>query len=280
MNRAITISLLFAIGIAPALTCEAAPREIPIAMMETANRVDPRQIADYAMAIDAIVRVLVEKLNLPVPRHTMGIYDVHEEFEAALIEHLKLGPALAKSTASFAQAAVGSGRVLLYEPRVAKLSWPDRIELLAHEFTHTVQLGLTGERPLNRQQWLTEGFAEWVGYAVTESLGLDDMSRQRARIVDALRAAGGVEALPRLRQMNTFAQWIGTRRKYGYPATFSQSFLVVECLMQRHSMSAVVEYFRHFRVSDNYEANFHLAFGETLEDFDAESRRCLARLLG
>ena len=277
-SRAI-IPILFVTGIALVPTCNAAPREIPIELSESSSQRDPRQIADYTSAIDAIVRVLIHDFGLPVPRHMLTLYVTREEFEAGLIEHMKLNPALARSTASFAQATVTNGRVLVNEPAVAKLTWPERIELLAHEITHTVQLELAGHRSLVRQQWLTEGFAEWMGYAITERLGLDDMSRQRARIRASLAAAGGVGSLPRLGEMNTFAQWVATRRKHGYTATFSQSFLIVECLMERHSFGAILDYFRHFRVSGNYAANFHLAFGETLEDFEVESTRCLTRLL-
>jgi len=278
-SRAVIIAFLSGVGMAQSLPCDAAPREIPIAITESSDRPDPRKIADYASAIDAIVRVLMQKFDLPVPRHTFTIYRTREEFEAALIEHMRLAPALAQSTASFAQAAVGGQRILVNEVEVEKLSWPERIELIAHEITHTVQLELAGHRSLVRQQWLTEGFAEWIAYSVTESLGLDDLSRQRARIIALLRAEGGVGSLPSLAEMNTLAQFIGARRKYGFAATFSHSFLIVECLMKRHSFGAVVEYFRHFKVSGNYAANFHLAFGEKVEDFEAESARCLTRLL-
>lgn len=105
------------------------------------------------------------------------------------------------------------------------------------------------------------------------------MSRQRARITAALRTAGGAGALPRLTQMDTFAQWIDTRRKYGYDATFSLAFLSVDFLMKRHSYRAVLDYFRQFRSSPDYPANFGLAFGESLDDFQEALERYLARLL-
>lgn len=279
VGRAVVIALLSAVGALPVLACHAAPQEIPIAMTGASDGLDARQISDYPSAIDAIVRVLVQKFELPVPPLTLEIHSTREEFEAGLIKDLGLKPALARSTAAFAKAAVGVRVVLINELAVAELSWPDRIELLAHELAHTVQLGLTGQRPLNRQQWLTEGFAEWIAYAVTDSLGLDDMSRARSRIIGKLQATQRVGSLPRLAQLDAFAQWIAARTKYGYDATFSLSFLVVEFLIGRHSFNAILDYFRRFRGSANYVGNFNSAFGESLDDFEVELDRHLAQLL-
>src|SRR6185436_8137372 len=166
---------------------------------------------DYPTAIDAIVRVLVKDFKLPVPPHTLQLHSSLDEFETGLIKHLGLEPDLARDTAAFAKAAVGGRVVLVFAPRLADVSWPDRIELLAHEFAHTVQLELTGHRSLNRQQWLTEGFAEWAGYAVTDRLGLDEISKERTRIIVKLRAQFADGALPRLADMNSLAQWIAAR---------------------------------------------------------------------
>lgn len=261
-------------------TSEAAPQEIPIAIREGAVATDPRQIADYVSAVDAIMRVITGKFALTAPPHILQIYPSREEFESGLIRHLGLDPALARSTASFAKAAVGGERVLINEVETAGLSWRERIELMAHELTHTVQYGLTGHRPLNRQQWLTEGFAEWMAYAVTDQLALDSLSGARTRIVTQLRAQGGVDSLPRLAELDAFAQWIAARRKYGYAATFSLSFLAVDFLVKRRSFGAVLDYFRRFRESGDYSANFRAAFGESLEDFEAALGRHLAGALG
>src|SRR5262249_24711829 len=154
-ERAIPFVLFAALSAIFSIACDAAPREIPIATSEAAAQSDARQIVDYPAAIDAIVRVLNGKFALPVPRLTLAIYPTREEFEAGLKPHLGLAPALARSTASFAKAAVGGGRVLVNDVEVAGLSWSERIELLAHELTHAVQLDLAGNRSLVRQQWLT-----------------------------------------------------------------------------------------------------------------------------
>lgn len=277
--RASIIALVFTGAALQVFPSHAAPQEIPIAVTGVSDGLNAREIQDYPTAIDAIVRVLVKDLNLPVPLHTLQLHSSLDEFEAGLIKHLGLKPDLARATAAFAKAAVGGRVVLVFAPRLADLSWPDRIELLAHEFAHTVQLELAGHRSLIRQQWLTEGFAEWAGYAVTDRLGLDEMSKARARIIAKLRAQPVGTSLPRLAEMNSFAQWIAARTKHGYDATFSQSFLAVELLMQRHSFERVMSYFRLFRESRNYPQNFRSAFGESIEDFQDVLDRHLEQLL-
>jgi hypothetical protein len=279
--RAAAIGLFAAAAATSASTCPAASREIPVGMIAGVDSSDARQIADYPGAIDAIVRVLMQKYKLPVPHYTMEISSTPEAFQIGLMTHLGMNTTLARSTARFGKAAVGNHRVLVNELAVANLGWPERIELLAHELTHTAQLELAGgRRSLTRQHWLTEGFAEWMAYAVTDSLGLDDAARVRARITADLRRAGGRAGLPHLAQLNTIAQWIAARNKYGYGATYSLSFLVVEFLIQRHSFAAVLDYFRRFEGSMSYAGNFRLAFGESISDFEVELERHLAQLLG
>ncbi len=255
----------------------AAPVEIPIAVNGASTGLAARDIASYPAAIDAIVRVFSQDLKLPVPPHTMRIYATREEFETALVQYLGLEPELAHSTAAFAKAAVGSASVLVNAVQVDDTSWPDRIELLAHELGHSVQLGLTGERPLNRLQWLTEGFAEWAGYAVTDRLGLDALPRVRTRLAGKLRERAA--PLPKLSEMNTFAQWIAARTKYGFDATFSQSFFAVELLRERYTPEKVLDYFRQFQTSGNYAANFRSTFGESVSAFQKDLDTHLARVL-
>jgi hypothetical protein len=279
LNRTLSaIVLVLCVGTLRSLPALAAPEEIVIAVTGASIGIDARGISSYPVAIDAIARVFVDDLKLPLPKVTLEVHDNREEFEAALIKELGLDAKLAKQTAAFAKAAVGTRVVLLSSPAVGDMPWPDRIELLAHELAHTVQVELAG-RPLNRQQWLTEGFAEWAAYSVTDRLGLEPLSAARTRIYAKLRSAGAASPLPTLAEMNTFPQWIAARTQHGFDATFTQSFIAVELLMQRHSYDAVIDYFRRFRSSTNYAANFRGAFGETVTAFQPLLDEHLKRLL-
>src|SRR4051794_30251053 len=81
-------STIFWVLAAVCLSCQASPQEIPI-VMHAGKTADGNKIAEYPSALDAILRVLVEKFGLPIPRYALVIYPRREEFEAALVSELK-----------------------------------------------------------------------------------------------------------------------------------------------------------------------------------------------
>ena len=260
--------------------CQPAAERVPITTLQERDTSHARQIADYPSAVDAIVSVLDSRFGLSVPRYTLEIYSTSEAFERGLVKYMGMDPALAQSTARFAKAGVGSGRVLINEPAIAEWSWPRRIEMLSHELVHTVQLQLANNRSLVRNQWLTEGFAEWMTFHVTDALGFEDVAHATERMISQVRQVRRQGGLPRLVHVDSLAQWSAARSKYGFQATYSLSFLVMDHLIERHSYQAVVNYFQLFRVSDDHVANFSAAFGESVDDFEADLEQHLALLLG
>jgi hypothetical protein len=77
---------------------------------------------------------------------------------------------LAATTMAVGSNALGMyKRVLVNEWRVGKFPWPEWIRILTHELTHTAQRELVDGRPTASHQWLTEEFAEWVGYKVVDT---------------------------------------------------------------------------------------------------------------
>ena len=160
----IRLSVAIAIFASVAIACQAAPGEIPLRLLPGAGIPDGKEIKSYPVAVDAIVRTMVQKFQLPEPRGLLLIYLTREEFELGLVEHLKITSGLAKSTARFAKSAVGGYNVLVNEQAIADSSWPERVELLAHELMHAVQLTLARRPGLPRHQWLMEGSAEWMAF--------------------------------------------------------------------------------------------------------------------
>jgi len=270
---AAVLSLLLSCGM-----CEvASAQEIPFRMPEAP--VDAKSIEDYREAIDAIVWVMVKRFELPVPRGNVEVHVTRESFEQGLVKHLKIAPALARSIAEFGKAAVGDYTLLINAPAMADLTWPQRIETLAHELTHNVQLTLANRPGLARPQWLIEGFAEWLAFNITDALGLDDLSNARVRLTDKVREVRQKQDLPRLLDVVTFADWASTRKRYGFDATYSLSFLITDFLIKRHSLSAVTTYFQQFQHSQNHTANFRAAFGEDVDTFDRAVHTHLEQLL-
>jgi hypothetical protein len=265
--------------LACALCCHASPQAFPIRVLPGADAPDAAKIADYPGAVAAIAWVMVHRFGLPAPRGRVEVHATRESFERGLVEHLKISPALARSTAQFAKSAVGDYTVLVNEPAVAGLAWPARIELLAHELTHSLQLTLADRPALARPQWLIEGHAEWMAYNVTASLGLDDLGKVRERLRGRVRELRQKEELPDIVRMITFGEWVRARKRYGYDGSYSLAFLVTDLLIERHSMAAAADFFSRFGVSEDYAANFRAAFGEGLDEFELASQRRLEELL-
>ncbi len=259
--------------------CHAWAQEIPLQVFPGTQAFEGKDIADYPRAIDAILRVLVQKFGLPLPRGKVEIHPTREGFEQALVKYLKIAPALARSTSQFAKAAVGSNTLLINEQAIAGDTWPQRIELIAHELIHLLQLTLANRPGIIGNQWLIEGFAEWMAFQVTDALGLDELSRARGRITDKVRELKRKENLPRLLHLHAFADWVGAREKYGFDGTYSLSFLITDFLIERHSVAAVLDYFRRFQRSADHDANLKAAFGEGLDDFELALDRHLDGLL-
>ena len=271
---------IFAALLAGCVVCaHAAPQAFPIKISPGPNPPEAKRIANYPDAIGAIVWVIVNKLGLPAPRGTLEVHATRESFERALVEHLKITPVLAQSTAQFAKSAVGGHTVLVNAPAVADSTWPQRIELLAHELAHCEQLTLANRPALSRPQWLIEGYAEWIAFKVTDALGLDNLAGARQRKIAKLRKLRRERELPKLVLIVSFSEWVEARQTYGFDGTYSLAFLATDFLIRRHSPLDAADYFRRFEHSDDDAANFHAAFGEDLGNFEHALDRHLDSLL-
>ncbi|MGV3569625.1 MAG: hypothetical protein ACO1PB_03420 [Ramlibacter sp.] len=272
-RRGIALLLLAA---APAL---AAPQrfELPTAAPETP--VVASGISDYASAAAAIVGVLTQSLQLPMPRYAMEVYADPAEFEQGLVRHLALSPETARSAAGFAKAAVGSRRILVNDTLLARVPWPERIVTLAHEMVHACQLQLAGHRSLTRQQWLVEGFAEWIAFRVADALGTRSLAAERTATMVRVRAARAGKGLAPLARMDTLAQWVETRAERGFDATYGLAWLATEFLVERHGYDRVLSFFRLHRDGPDAQAHFRAAFGEDLQQFEAALHAHLDRVL-
>lgn len=250
-----------------AFPAHAVPREIALGALPSGEPADMRSPVDFAVAANAIVHVLTRKLQLPMPAYTMEIHTEPAEFEAALVQHLKLKPDVARSAASFAKAAVGNRRVLVNVLAMATIPWPEQVVTLSHETAHASQLELAGRSALQRHQWLAEGFAEWIGFRVAHELGVVDLASARTEMFAKVRALRKGAGTAPLTQMDSMDQWVRVRQAKGFDATYPLALLATDFLVERRGYPALLEYFRRFRASNDADANFAAAFGEELPAF-------------
>jgi nucleotide-binding universal stress UspA family protein len=155
--------------------------------------------------------------------------------------------------------------VIVNENGLRDVGWHYRVGVLAHELTHTLQYEFSGGSRGTSEQWLREGFAEWVEVEVLVALGFTTRLQARTIAVNQLRDAGAPTPLSR---MVTFPDWVALAQRGGQEPIYAQALLAAELLLERHGVPAAIEYFRRFASSDDRLANFRQAFGEELSDFD------------
>lgn len=235
-------------------------------------------IDSYEQALVSIAAIMRDELALPEVQAALQFYKDRAGLRAAL-EANGYGPELARQTAETMIAVAGPRRVLINEASLRPLEWPHRVALLAHELTHTLQYEWGGGRRGTSEQWLREGFAEWVEVKVLEALRLTTWPQARTLAIRRLRDAGGAASLRPLTELVTFPDWVSAVSRDGEDAVYAHAMLAAELLVSRHGMDAVVRYFESFAGSGDRLDNFRRAFGQDLDAFDAAAQEALARLL-
>lgn len=235
-------------------------------------------IADEERVLVSIAAVMERDLGLPELRAALHFYPNQQAFRGAL-EASGYNSDLARNTAAAMAAIGGFRRVLLNDSALRRLQSSQRIALLAHELTHTVQYEFSGGRRSTSEQWLREGFADWVSVYVLESLDLSTREGARERALNGLRAVGERRGLPSFSDMVTFPDWVALSARPAGEAIYEHALLAVDFLIDRHDLARVIAYFRLFAKSDDRLRNFQTAFGEDLPAFEAAFRAHLANRL-
>ncbi|HXW05858.1 MAG TPA: hypothetical protein VD833_11540 [Vicinamibacterales bacterium] len=271
-------AIVLLIGIAAFTGCaaRATPSEprlvsIPDAGARPVYRLEA--IFDYRTAAATVVTIAQRDLRFGTFPVTFEFHSNRAAFERRLLG-VGYDPGLARSTAQTMTAVGGHRRVLINEGNLDRMPWPARLALLAHELGHSLQYELGGGTRGTSDQWLREGFADWLSIRVLERLDAASMSDARATRRREFRAAG--RSAPRLDDLVTFRQWVAAGERQG-PAAYALAFLAVDFLLARHDVAPVVEYFGLFAASQDRMGNFRRAFGQDLESFQAEFEASLRR---
>jgi hypothetical protein len=231
-------------------------------------------VYDYRTAAATVAWIFEHDLGFPSFPATFRFYPHREAFEQALLD-VGYDPALARSTAKTMTAVGGHRAVLLNGATLGSKPWADRIGLLAHEFGHSLQYELGGGRRGTSDQWLREGFADWLSIRVLERLEVVTMAAVRRGRLRQLRGAGRSRTPP-LADLVTFPQWGRAGERQG-AQMYALSFLAVDQLLERHGVPAVENYFKRFAESQDRVANFLGAFGEDIDSFEASLTATLWR---
>jgi hypothetical protein len=278
--------------------CSAAPQLISIpAPSENAARSLDWLNENYTEVLSAISTAMVRELKFPAIQGVVTFYSNYQTFESGLAAEFEANARLAEERTgrrqpeavrqeniaflarqrSVTAAAVAiNGNILVHEIAFRRYPWSERVRVLAHEITHVLQRNLAARRPASWENWIIEGFADWVGYKVLDSLNIETFAKSRQRVVDSVVAGSARHTLPSLIQLHTQADILTWTRTQGRHAAYGQGMVAIDLLIEEKGMAAVLDYFRKFAKLNNRQRNFSEAFDETLENFDARFSQYLA----
>lgn len=239
----------------------------PVADVRPATHV--ATIREYDVAVATITDVLQREFGVspyPVDFH---FYPDRRAFQDGLLS-VGYSDALARDTARTMDAVGGYRRVMLNEAALLRQTWPVRVASLAHEMTHSLQYELGGRTRGMSDQWLREGFAEWLAMRVLHRLRGISFTDVRRRYLNTVRRTPRSN-VPALADMVTFPQWVQVNSRRGVVA-YQQAFVAVDFLIERHGVPAVFHYFKLFSASQDRASNFLAAFDERPDAFEKALR--------
>jgi hypothetical protein len=274
MSRLVLVPLIVAAMFVSGCAVSHEPQlvTVPQSGFRPVTRLD--EVFDYRTAAATVAWIFEHDLGFPPFPATFKFYPHREAFEQALLD-VGYDPALAGSTAKTMTAVGGHRAVLLNGATLGSKPWADRIALLAHEFGHSLQYELGGGRRGTSDQWLREGFADWLSIRVAERLEIVTMAAVRRERLRQLQSAGRSRT-PSLADLVTFPQWVRAGERQG-AQMYALSFLAVDQLLERHGVAAVVNYFKRFAESQDRIAHFRDTFGEDIESFEASLSATIRR---
>jgi len=258
-----------------ACVATAPPEPVVLDGSSASGHLTPSAATPYALAMQAIVATMESRLHFPPFRPTLVLCPDRRRLTSALIAD-GLDPAYARQAALALDGVSRAGKVFANEEALARMPWPGRVRFLAHELAHNAQDVLSGGRPVNSDQWLREGLAEWVSWAVldAEKLGSFVRARERSRaLVHAAITRGG---LPGIAELVDSRQWVSVKANKHAPPVYALAFVAVDFLIERHGLAKVLDYFRLSASSGDRVGNFAAAFGESWGAFEASFADALA----
>jgi hypothetical protein len=263
MNAPFAVGVILVAMLAAGCATSRPPVEIAVPPHDALASTE-RQLDGYPGALTAIVNAL-QQLGMPRADVRLILFSDRRSFEQGLLDS-GYPPALARSASSFS--AIGGARVVFVNAGVVdRFDRTRRVQLVAHELVHSLQYQFNGGTRGASEQWLREGFADWVSYRVTEHLGLASFDSLREDLLSPLvRARFGLLPAP-LDELVTFPQWVDAQRRYEVPL-YPQAFIAVELLLEMYGVPAVIGYFERFRATNEHERVFVEAFGLDRAEFD------------
>ena len=235
-----------------------APVEVVALPPPEARASDEKALDGYQSSLATIMDAFDEALGLPRADVKLVLFADRHAFEEGLLTS-GYPPDLARSASAFA--AIGGARAVFVNASVVnRFDRTGRVQLVAHELVHSLQYQFSGGTRGASEQWLREGFAEWVSCRVTAHLGLASFNALREDLLAPLAGARFGLAPESFDTLVTFPQWVDAQQRSEAPL-YPQAFIAVELLIEMRGVPAVIGYFERFKTTNEHRAAFTGAFG-------------------
>ena len=252
-------------------SCASRPEHVEIVpSIPTGAAAGSSRTARYEAALASVLDVLESEVGLPRVEVALVLFPNRRAFKQGLLQ-IGYPESLARSASSF-NAIGGARAVLVNAELVDRLPRARRIQLLAHEVVHTVQYHFSGGTRGTSEQWLREGFADWVACRVAAGLGFGSFETLRAELLERLAGAPVALSPAPFEKLATFPQWVEAQGRYDAPL-YVQAFLAAELLIELHGVPAVIRYFELFKNSQDRERAFRETFGVDRASFARQFMR-------
>ena len=154
-----------------------------------------------------------------------------------------------------------SGEIHIDMEKTQGKTWGRLIDLLAHEYGHTIHQIQAVPRNRRTANWFSEGFAGWIAARVLHVLGWQDyaLALERAK----LELINNHDHHHRLRDLDWDWQAL-SERPNGYIETYVLAFFATARLIDQQGLPATIEYLK----SGNFKESFHMSYEAFADAFE------------
>ena len=213
------------------------PRQVTISHPPVFRPSNPEEIKTVEQALAAIITVCRDDLHLPVVDPLQVFLYKNKASLAFYGRGWRTLPIDIPNVLAFAR----DDTMHINLQRMGENPWGKIVGVLAHEYGHTVQNQIAGSK--HTYQFVDEGFGQWVEAQVEHFLKWQDYSialhRSQREVLRQRKSLPDIETLRDPRFWNRLSD-----QRNGYARTYVFAFLVMDGLIQKKGLPAVLEYLR------------------------------------
>jgi hypothetical protein len=225
--------------------------------------------------INATAWLIRHKLELPFPTAIKAyVYVNQATLVDGLVEIAGDSRDEAWDRGRYAAGVAARSGLFLRGDYLASMHLVARAGLIAHELAHMSQMRLREGGRGRAAQWILEGHADWVKVRVLDLLRYRSYEESRDLIVrTVIGSPTPIKLFPNLETLARNDAWVSSTNKLGATATYCQSFLAVDWLVERYGSEKLTEFLGRFSLGsapgEHWAKVFPISYRQYLDEFRA-----------